>query len=460
MIILKLIRLSFRNVFRNLRRTLITLCVAASGFAAIAIVAGYFDYTFIGLQELTIRNGFTGNGGTGHFQIFNEEALQNEESYPLEFGIEDYETIISDVQEIDKVSFAMPRIELSGLISNGEKSLSFLGMGIEAKKEGDLLQFWVDKSIGLKNSAFYELQNVSNGVLLGKDMAKSLQAEVGSPLMVLSTTVDGAINAIDVTVAGIMSTGLEAADSYYMLTHLSTAQSLLQTDKVGKIIVVLHETQDTQSVKPIVSKAIKRNSPLRTLSTLEWLDIVVLHETQETQSVKPIVSEAINRNSPLRKLSTLEWLDLAEYYHSIRDAYYIIFSFVGIIVIAIVVLSCTNTMLMATMERIREIGTLRAVGISSKWIMFTFLFEGFLIGVGSVIVGIFFKIIASFAINHIGVVMPPPPGMTTSYLLEIFPATQMFPWIALLIIASTTFSSIVMLWKVRRISIVEALLHV
>ena len=111
-------------------------------------------------------------------------------------------------------------------------------------------------------------------------------------------------------------------------------------------------------------------------------------------------------------------------------------------------------MLMATMERIREIGTLRAIGISSKWIMFTFLFEGFLIGVGSVRIGIFFKIIASFAINHIGVTM------TTSYLLEIFPATHMFPWIALLIIASTTFSSIVMLWKVRRISIVEALLHV
>jgi putative ABC transport system permease protein len=421
--ILKLIRFSFRNVFRNRRRTLLTLCVAASGFASIAIVAGYFDFTFDGLQELTIRNGFTGNGGTGHFQIFNEEALQNEESYPLEFGIEDYETIISDVRVIDKVSFAMPRIELSGLVSNGEKSISFLGMGVEAKKEGDLIQFFVDKSIRLENSAFYELQNVPNGVLLGKKMAESLQAKTGSPLMLISATVDGAINAIDVTVAGIISTGLKAADSYYLLTHLSTVQGLMQTDKVSKIIVVLHDTKETQSVKPLVSVAIKRNSPLRTLSIIEWVDI-------------------------------------AEYYHSIRDAYYIIFSFVGIIVIAIVVLSCTNTMLMATMERISEIGTLRAIGISSKWIMFTFLFEGFLIGIGSVIIGIFFKTIASFVINNLGIWMPPPPGMTTTYLLEVYPATHMIPWIALLIIASTTFSSIVMLWKVRRISIVEALIHV
>ncbi len=423
MTIWKLIRFAFRNVFRNRRRTLITVCVAASGFAAIAIVAGYFDYTFIGLQELTIRNGFTGNGGTGHFQIFNEKALQNEESYPLEFGIENYETIIRDVRAIDRVSFAMSRIELSGLVSNGDKSLSFLGMGIDANKEGELIQFFADRTIGLENSAYFELQNSPNGVLLGKDMAKSLQAEIGTSLMLLSTTVDGAINAVDVIVAGIISTGHKTVDSYYLLAHLSTVQGLLQTDKVGKVIVVLQDTQDTQQVKPLVLETIKRNSSLHTLSLIEWLD-------------------------------------LAGYYHSIRDAYYIIFSFVGTIVIAIVALSCMNTMLMATMERIREIGTLRAIGISSKWIMFVFVFEGFLIGIGSVIVGILFKVIASFIINHMNYTMPPPPGMTNSYLLEVYPAIHMYPWIAILIIASTTFSSLVMLWKVKRISIVEALLHV
>ncbi len=423
MFILKLIRFSFRNVFRNLRRTLITLCVAASGFAAIAIVAGYFDYTFIGLQELTIRNGFTGNGGTGHFQIFNENALQNEESYALEFGIENYETIIKDVQAIDSVSFAMSRIEFSGLVSNGDKSVSFLGMGVDANKEGELIQYFVDTSIGLENSAFFKLQETPNGVLLGKSMAGSLQADIGSPLMLLSTTVDGAINAVDVTVAGIISTGNKAVDNYYLLAQTSTVQGLLQSDKVGKIIVVLNDTQ-------------------------------------ETQQVKPLVLETIKKNSTLHRFSLLEWLDLAEYYHSIHDAYYIIFSFVGTIVIAIVALSCTNTMLMAAMERIREIGTLRAIGISSKWIMLIFVFEGFLIGIGSVIIGIIFKFSATFTINHVNIMMPPPPGMANSYQLKISPAIDMYPWIAILIIASTTLSSLVMLLKVKRISIVDALSHV
>ena len=424
MTIFKLIKFAYRNVTRNMRRTLITLCVAAFGFAAIAIVAGYFEQTILGLQELTIRNGFTGNGGTGHFQICNEDALQNEETYPLEFGIENYETIIKDVREIDRVSLAMPRIELSGLVSNGDKSVSFLGMGVNADKEGELIQILVDNSMaGLENSSYFKLQNTPNGVLLGKDMAGSLQAEIGSSLMLLSTTVDGAINAVDVTVAGIISTGLKSVDSYYLLTHLSTIQGLLQTDKVGKIVVALHETQETKQVKPLLSETIKRNSTLHTLSMLEWMD-------------------------------------LAEYYHSIRNVYYIIFCFLGTVVIAIVGLSCTNTMLMATMERIKEIGTLRAIGISSKWIWFVFVFEGFLIGLGGIITGILLKFIATFIINHMAIKMPPPPGMTNAYVLKILPAIEVYPWIALLIIASTTLSSFVMLWKVKRISIVDALLHV
>jgi putative ABC transport system permease protein len=422
--LLKLIKFSFRNVFRNRRRTLITLSVTTAGFAAIAIVAGYIDFTFHGLRELTIRNGFTGNGGTGHIQIFNEKSLQEEESYPLEFGIADYETIIRDVQSIDVVSFAMPRIEFSGLVSNGKKSVSFLGMGIDAKKEADLIQFFVEgKPIKLDNSTLYDLQATPNSILLGKRMAKSLQAKVGSDLMLLSTTVDGAVNAIDVSVAGIISTGLKAADRYYLLTHISTVQKLMQTNKVSKFIVVLNDTRDTPLAEPQVSEVLKKN----------FLSC---------------------------KFSTVKWDELAEYYHSIRDLYHIIFSFMGVIIVVIVILSCTNTMLMATMERIKEIGTLRAIGISSKWVTFIFLLEGFFIGIGSVIMGFFLKYIISFIINHSGIIMPPSPGMTTSYRLMIYPATHMLPWIALLIISSTTFSSMVTLLKVRKISIVEALTHV
>ncbi|MBI3599175.1 MAG: ABC transporter permease [Nitrospinae bacterium] len=420
----KLLRFSFRNLFRNRRRTIITLSVAASGFAAMAIIAGYIDFTFYGLQELTIRNGFTGAGGTGHIQIFSLNALQKEESYPLEFGISDYEAITKGIQTIDGVFFAMPRIEFSGLISNGEKSLSFLGMGVDAKKEADLLSFFgKDMAMKLDNSALYALQDIPNGILLGKDMAKSLNAKRGDTLMLLSTTVDGAVNAIDVTVAGTITTGFKTADRYYLLTHISDAQRVMQTDKVSKIVAVLKDT--------------------------EYTPIVI-----------PEVSDILNRDFPSHKFAIEGWENLAEYYHAICDLYRIIFSFVGAVVVVIVTLSCTNTMLMSTMERIKEIGTLRAIGVSSKWVTAIFLLEGFLTGIGGVIIGTILKYIISAIINHSWIMMPPPPGMSISYQLQIYPATFFIPLIAIVIISSTTLSSLITLRKVRRISIVEAITHV
>jgi len=142
------------------------------------------------------------------------------------------------------------------------------------------------------------------------------------------------------------------------------------------------------------------------------------------------------------------------------DAYRIIFSFSGIIIVVIVFLSCTNTMLMATMERVKEIGTLKAIGISNIWIILMFLFEGFFIGLLSVVAGIALKYIFSWIINNSGFMMPPPPGMTSSYRLNIFSAVEFLPWISLLVIVSTTFSGLLTFVKIRKISIVNSLTHV
>lgn len=424
MTLLKLMRLSFRNLLRNKRRSFITLCIAATGFAAIALGAGYVDFTFYGLKELTIRNGFTGTGGTGHLQILNEKALKTDESYPLEFGISDYEAIIAMIDDLPEISFAMPRIEFSGLISNGEKSISFLGQGVDAEREAQLLQVFTEvKSIKLNNTAFYALQKSRNGVLLGQRMAKSLNVRVGSDLMLLSATVDGAINAIDVTVAGIISTGLKEADRYYLLADISTAQRLIHTERVSKIVVVL---KDTKTAPVAASK----------------------------------VSNILMERSPSLLFGIQRWDELAEYYYSIHDLYRIIFSFMGGIVVVIVILSCTNTMLMATMERIGEIGTLMAIGISYKWIMGIFLIEGFLIGLGGVVLGFILEYSLSSIITYAGFMMPPPPGMTVSYRLEVYPITIVLPWDAIIIVFSTVLSSAVTFWKVKKISIVEALRHV
>jgi len=427
--IIKLARLAWRNLLRNGRRTLITLLVSSAGFAALAIVAGYMEFTFYGLQEMTICRGFTAGGGTGHLQIFRKEALDREERFPLEYGIGQNQTIQSEIEKEKNVLATIPRIEFNGLISNGEKSISFLGTGVVPEKEIKLIDYWnqtnkMTNSGRMDNSAYLNLaKGAPNGVLVGEEMAKALDAKVGTNLMLMSTTVDGAVNAVDVTVAGIARNPMKSIDRYYLVSHLETAQNLMFTDKVSKIVVVLNNTGNTQSAIPSISRR-------------------------------------INGSGSSGSFSIVPWQSLAEYYYSVRDAYNIIFSFTGIIVVVIVFLSCANTMLMATMERVREIGTLKAIGISNSWISLMFLLEGFFIGLLSVAGGIVLKFLFSIIINNSGFRMPPPPGMTSSYLLNIFPAMEFLPWISMLVIASTTLSGLLALIKIRKISIVNSLTHV
>ena len=427
--IFKIAALSLRNLFRNRRRTLITVLVSASGFTALAIVAGYMEFTFFGLKETTICFGFTAQGGTGHLQIFNSNSLENEELYPMQYGIKNYDQLQNSIESMPDVSFTIPRIEFTGLVSNGDKSLSFIGHGINPQKEAMLLHYWnslhqISEGAKVNDSLYTILQKkYQNGVLLGKEMAKSLHATPGSDLLLMSTTVDGAVNVIDITVAGIVDTGLETANKYYLETKIQTVQDLLFTDKISNIAVVINNTD-------------------------------------KTHYFESILDSTINKKSLQTSFTVIPWEKLASYYNSIRDIYTIIFGFVGFIVVSIVFLSCTNTMLMATMERISEIGTLKAIGVSNKWLSLLFLLEGFFIGLISIIIGISFKYIFSFIINISGYRMPPPPGMSSSYLLKIFPASEQLPWISLLIIVSTTFSGLFTLLKIKKMSIVESLSHV
>lgn len=421
---IKITKIAIRNLFRNGRRTLITILVSSSGFAALAIVAGYMDFTFYGLKEMTICSGFTSSGGTGHIQIFNSEALKKEEQYPLQFGISGNKIIQSTIETLPEVSFTMPRIEFNGLISNGDKSISFIGLGVDPGKEIELTHYWnsLEKiQSKMDDSAYRKLEKAdTSGVLLGQEMANALNARTGSNLMLMSTTVDGAVNAVDVTVAGIIKSSMKSIDRHYLVTHIETVQHLIQSDKISNIVVVVNNTDETSSVLPLIVKKIN-NSGVYTITP---------------------------------------WENLAEYYHSIRDVYNIIFSFTGIVVVAIVFLSCTNTMLMATMERIREIGTLKAIGITGRWISFMFLLEGFFIGCASIICGIILKYVFAGIINNANIIMPPPPGMSSTYFLKIYGAYEYLPWIALLILISTTFSGMLTLLKIRNISIVNSLSHV
>jgi len=425
MTIFKLLKLSLRNLRRNSRRSLITVLVCSAGFAALSIFAGYMEFTFYGLREATICKGFNSGSGLGHLQVIRKESLSNSETYLFEYGLGDYERLQKELEKQKYVYKAIPRIEFGGIVSNGEKSVSFLGEGIDPIKESGFVEYWnslqyMVKEMIISDSLYVNLQQkMPFSVIIGDGMAKVLNAKKGASLMLISTTVDGAVNVVDVIVSDVVKTNLKAVDEHFLVTHLDLVQELLQTDKVSKMILLLDDTDRTAQAGEM-------------LSNMKIFDSYVF----------------------------MPWNKLAVHYKGVSDIYDVIFGFTGLVVIFIVFLSSANTMLMATMERVKEIGTMKAIGIKDSFISIIFLFEGFFLGLMSILVGFLIKELFSFLVIIMRIKMPPPPGMTVNYIVQIFPAYSYMPLIGGLILAITTLSALVALTRIKKITIVDSLAYV
>src|SRR5205085_1918317 len=141
--------------------------------------------------------------------------------------------------------------------------------------------------------------------------------------------------------------------------------------------------------------------------------LVFLNQTADTATVHTALLGSVSG------IEIKEWSELAPFYHQVVALYNGIFGFLGIVVFAIVVFSVANTILMSVFERTREIGTLMAIGTTRGRLRSMFVAEGVAIGVIGGVLGLTIGALLATLINHGHVMLPPPPGYTAGYRLEI-----------------------------------------
>ena len=404
------IALATKNVFRNRRRTVITGLVLVFGAAALILAGGFVSFSFRGLRESTIR------GQLGHIQVYTRESLLREEEKPMQFGLEGADSLKARIDALSHVRFTMARVEFMGLLSNGDKSAVFLGRGIEPADEVKLSGYTLSADTGRFLGESLDAGTDAE-VVVARGLSRSLKARVGDYLTLMTTTSSGALNAMDVKVVGIYSTGVPEYDERALMVDLHTAQQLLGTRKVSKLVVVLDETERTQEV----ARSIEEMLP---------------------------------------GTATKRWDELATFYQAVVRLYNAIFVFLGVIIFVIVVLSSSNTMMMSIFERTREIGTQLAVGTSRIRLLVNFLYEGLMIGILGGAIGLVIASALALLINHAGIRMPPPPGRTSGYPLFVDLVPEVFAGVFLLIVVTTVLSALVPAMKASRMKIVDALGHV
>ncbi|HEX3580764.1 MAG TPA: FtsX-like permease family protein, partial [Thermoanaerobaculia bacterium] len=162
----------------------------------------------------------------------------------------------------------------------------------------------------------------------------------------------------------------------------------------------------------------------------------------------------------LRDIEIKDWSELATFYHQVVALYNGIFGFLGLIVFAIVIFSVANTIMMSVFERTREIGTLMAIGTTRARLWRMFLAEGFAIGLIGCVLGLASGVVLAIVINHGNVMLPPPPGYTRGYPLQILLSASVLVPAAVIAIVTATLSSIAPAFRASRLKIVDALGHI
>jgi putative ABC transport system permease protein len=404
-------KLAARNVFRNRRRTLITLAAMGFGAAAIIVFGGFVNAIFWGVRESTIRS------QVGHIQLYRKGFSQKGNLAPFDYLIEDYSGLRAELMKIEHVKTVTARLGLSGLVSTGDTTTSFVGAGVQPEGEADLSSLAV----------IVEGQDLSSGeprgITLGLGLARAFGVKLGDDLTLLTTTKAGSINALAVKVRGVWESGEKAYDDRFLKVSLPEVQRVLDLEngEVQSVVLLLDQTENTAAVRDRIDRLIRERG----------LDLEIK-----------------------------TWEDLALRYHQVRELFGRIFAVLTLIVSIMVVFGITNTMTMAIFERTREIGTVMALGTRRRGVVSMFVLEGVTLGLLGGLLGVVLGIVFAKLISALGIQLPPPPGSTRGFAVQIFVVPTVLIQAFRLSIITAALASLYPAWRAARLDVVEALRHV
>ncbi len=418
------LKIAIRNIFRHKTRTIITLSAIVFGCVALIFAGGYFEDVFRKIRETYIH------GHTGHIQIFRKGFFEKGSAQPFDYLIDRPQEIIGLAKNINGVKFVTRRLDFAGLISTGETTVSFVGQGIDPANENGVSISSVSnprqfvKNLAISGTIIESGEPLkaddTYSIVAGKGLSAGIGVKPGNGVILVTNTVGGSINALDVILKGTFVTSSKTFDDHFIKLPVVTAQKLLHTESVQSLVVMLNKTQDTERVKKALMQLFKQNN----------LDL---------------------------ELKT--WDELSDFYTKTVTLFNKMFFILKAVIAIIVILSIFNTMNMAVLERTNEIGTIMAIGTRKRGVLKLFLFEGLILGLIGGFLGAIFGVIITSIIAYVGIPMPPAPELSFSWLSEpmIVPSTVIFVFI--LSIITALISSLYPAYKASRLEIADALRH-
>jgi len=409
-----LFKIAMRNLLRYKRRTLLTASLITIGVVFVLVfisVSGSFKNMMIG--QIT-------DSMIGHLQVHRKGYLASIENLPLNMNLKAgaiarLEEKLNKLPEIEAYS---QRVKFGGMFSNFVETTNIRLNGVYPDREFKTVPLLLSRIIEGK-------KGLERGEILIPDiLSKGMGVKPGDTVVVVATNKDGSVNGKQFKIAGVVesATGPGGRDGYI---HIEDAMDILRIEE-----------------KEVSEFAMRIK------------DFNHMHRFYE--KLYSLLSNELNKmGKPIFEVHT--WEKLSPFYNIAKMIDVMTF-FIKLMLIAIVLISIMNVMIMAIYERVREIGTIAAIGTPPGKIRSMFLIEGLCLGVAGTLAGDIAGMVFVFALNMAKITFD--FGRQKGLMLSAEINTVDVLTISLIVIIVSVIASLQPAFKASRMEPIKALRHV
>ncbi len=325
--------IAWKNIWRNKTRSSIVMLAVAFG-----LFGGTFASAFMnGMSEQRIRTGILTE--VSHIQIHHPEFLNNND---IKYSIKDLENKIHEIESMDAVMAASPRIKLTTMANTAETGTGVTLNGIDPEKEkrvSNLFEF-------VKEGNYFS-ENKKNQILIGKELAKKLDVKIRSKIIITFQRTDGIISSGAFRVTGIFETNNAGFDNTQVFVNEKDIARLLSfgPNQAHEIAILINDKE------------------------------LAKQKADQLQNMYP-------------NLLVRDWKEIKPELGMLSDMMKQMMIVIIVIILLALGFGIVNTMLMVIMERTREIGMLMAVGMKKSKIFSMILLETIFLSITGGIVGL------------------------------------------------------------------------
>ena len=406
-----------KNLWRYQRRTLLTSLLITIGIVAVLLfvaLSGSFRDMMVG--QIT-------DSMLGHIQIHKKGYVASIDSLPLTRNMPQrmIDKVEQTLAEIKGVEAWSPRIKFGAMFSNFAETTSIRINAVISDQE--------DRTVPLLKGRVLE-GDTTNGlvekgkILIPELIAKGMKVNVGDTIVIVANNRDGSVNGSNFVVQGILEgiSGPGGRDGYM---HIDDAKALLRMEE-NEVSEFALRLSDAKQIKQVYKR-------------LE-------------DSLGSIINP---QGNPAFEIHTWEKLSP---FANIAQMIDMLDVFIKVMLVSIVLISIMNVMLMAVYERIREIGTISAMGTAPQKILALFITEGFLLGALGSAIGVSISLITIYILNvktltfsfarQENLVLTPSIAISDVVLITV------------VVLAVSVFASLQPAWKAAKMDPISALRHV